>query len=416
MSGIASLADLRALIADLPKGDEAAAAAIGARQARLTKPPGSLGRLEELVAWLGRWRAANPPRLERVDVLVFAGNHGVVARGVSAYPAAVTAQMVANFAAGGAAINQLCGRGRRDASRHPARSRPADRRFHGRAGDGREAISRGGRRPASTAVRPEADLRLSRRNGHRQHHGGRRRSRRRCSAAAARAGPGAAPASTIAGSRASSAVIDAGLARHADALTDPLLVAAALGGRELAAILGATLAARRHRIPGAARRLCLPPRRLRRSHALRADALDHAQAAHVLGRSRPSRAAARSSASGRCSISACGSAKAQARRSRCRCCARRSPAMSAWRPLRRRGSMSGLSGPSRLAETRRGLRAADAAPRGLIPLPAGRVSCHAAWAYPLVGAAVGLIGGVTYWIADGLGSLLRSPPFSRFSP
>ena len=100
-----------------------------ARQAELTKPPGSLGRLEEIVAWLAKW-GGNPPRLDRVDILVFAGNHGVTAQGVSPFPAAVTAQMVANFSAGGAAINQLAQRRVRQASRHPARSRQADRRLH----------------------------------------------------------------------------------------------------------------------------------------------------------------------------------------------------------------------------------------------------------------------------------------------
>src|SRR4029079_3168258 len=101
-----SLAELRAACLDLPKGDSAAAESVVARQAELTKPPGSLGRLEEIVAWLAKW-GGNPPRLDRVDILVFAGNHGVTAQGVSPFPAAVTAQMVANFSAGGAAINQL---------------------------------------------------------------------------------------------------------------------------------------------------------------------------------------------------------------------------------------------------------------------------------------------------------------------
>src|SRR3954466_6898298 len=101
-----SLSELRAACLDLPEGDSAAAEAVMARQAELTKPPGSLGRLEEIVAWLAKW-GGNPPRLDRVDILVFAGNHGVTAQGVSPYPAAVTAQMVANFSAGGAAINQL---------------------------------------------------------------------------------------------------------------------------------------------------------------------------------------------------------------------------------------------------------------------------------------------------------------------
>jgi len=103
----ASLAQLATACRELPAADAAAEAAVAAREAMLTKPAGSLGRLEEAVAWLARWQGRNPPRLERVEVLVFAGNHGVTARGVSAYPAAVTAQMVANFAAGGAAINQL---------------------------------------------------------------------------------------------------------------------------------------------------------------------------------------------------------------------------------------------------------------------------------------------------------------------
>jgi len=107
MRSVASLADLRAALAQLPQGDAEAEAAVAARQARLTKPPGSLGRLEELVAWLGRWQGRPAPRLDSVHVLVFAGNHGVVAQNVSAYPASVTTQMVANFERGGAAINQL---------------------------------------------------------------------------------------------------------------------------------------------------------------------------------------------------------------------------------------------------------------------------------------------------------------------
>ena len=107
MTGFTSFADLRAACLDLPAGDDLAAATAARRDAFLTKPPGSLGLLEDVVVWLARWQGRAMPRLDRVEVLVFAGNHGVVAQGVSAYPAAVTAQMVANFAAGGAAINQL---------------------------------------------------------------------------------------------------------------------------------------------------------------------------------------------------------------------------------------------------------------------------------------------------------------------
>mgnify|MGYP001819708042 CR=1 FL=1 len=74
----------------------------------LTKPPAALGRLEDLAIWYAGWRGQARPRLERPQCLVFAGNHGIAAKGVSAFPAEVTVQMVANFRAGGAAINQLC--------------------------------------------------------------------------------------------------------------------------------------------------------------------------------------------------------------------------------------------------------------------------------------------------------------------
>jgi len=103
-----NLEEIRALLTHLPGPDLAAGTAAAARQAQLTKPPGSLGRLEELAIWLATWQARHPPRLDHPRTLVFAGNHGVAARGVSAYPAAVTAQMVQNFIAGGAAVNQLC--------------------------------------------------------------------------------------------------------------------------------------------------------------------------------------------------------------------------------------------------------------------------------------------------------------------
>lgn len=88
--------------------DAAAAAAARARQDRLTKPPGALGRLEDLSVWVASCQGTCPPRqFERARVVVFAGDHGVTTAAVSAYPAEVTAQMVANFDAGGAAINVL---------------------------------------------------------------------------------------------------------------------------------------------------------------------------------------------------------------------------------------------------------------------------------------------------------------------
>ncbi len=88
--------------------DDTAAAAARDRQDELTKPPGSLGRLEELAVFMAGWQGRDRPRIERAQALVFAGNHGVTAQGVNPFPVEVTAQMVANFQNGGAAINQLC--------------------------------------------------------------------------------------------------------------------------------------------------------------------------------------------------------------------------------------------------------------------------------------------------------------------
>lgn len=88
--------------------DAVAAAAARTRQAQLTKPAGALGRLEDLSVWVASCQNTCPPRqFERARVVVFAGDHGVTAAGVSAYPAEVTAAMMANFAAGGAAVNVL---------------------------------------------------------------------------------------------------------------------------------------------------------------------------------------------------------------------------------------------------------------------------------------------------------------------
>jgi nicotinate-nucleotide--dimethylbenzimidazole phosphoribosyltransferase len=272
-----SLTDLRAACLDLPPGNEAAAAAALARQAELTKPPGSLGRLEELAAWLARWQG-HAPRLDRVDVLVFAGNHGVVARGVSAYPAAVTAQMVANFASGGAAINQLARMGganlrvtalaldqpTADFTQAPAMD---ERTFLAAVADGYALIE------------PAADLVCLGEMGIGN------TTAAAALAAALFGGGGARWAGRgtgvdDAGLARKRATVDAGLARHASLEGDPLALAAAFGGRELAAILGAVLAARHRAVPvlldGFVCTAAVAP--LAR---LRADALDHAVAAHV---------------------------------------------------------------------------------------------------------------------------------------
>jgi nicotinate-nucleotide--dimethylbenzimidazole phosphoribosyltransferase len=247
MTSFASFVDLRAACLDLPAGDSAAAVAIESREAELTKPPRSLGRLEDVVAWLARWQGRCPARLDRVEILVFAGNHGVTVHGVSAYPLAVTAQMVANFAAGGAAINQLArtaGANLRviplsldqptaDFTTEPAMDEVA---FLAAVAAGYDAVSHG----LDLVCLGEMGI-------------GNTRSAAAVAAALFGGGgsrwAGRGTGVDDHGLARKQAVIDTALARHAALLGDPLLIAAALGGRELAAILGATLAARRQRIP-----------------------------------------------------------------------------------------------------------------------------------------------------------------------
>jgi nicotinate-nucleotide--dimethylbenzimidazole phosphoribosyltransferase len=104
---LSNLDDVRSLLSQLPDFDQKSAEKVKMREPTLTKPPGSLGRLEELSLWLSSWQGTHPPQMENPHVLVFSGSHGITEEGVSAYPAEVTAQMLENFHAGGAAVNQL---------------------------------------------------------------------------------------------------------------------------------------------------------------------------------------------------------------------------------------------------------------------------------------------------------------------
>ena len=107
-AAFATLDEFRTALKDAPQPDAAAMADAQARNGQLTKPPGALGRLEDLAIWYAGWRGVAKPTLIAPQVVVFAGNHGVAAQGVSSFPAEVTEQMVMNFQHGGAAINQLC--------------------------------------------------------------------------------------------------------------------------------------------------------------------------------------------------------------------------------------------------------------------------------------------------------------------
>ncbi|MCP9481362.1 nicotinate-nucleotide--dimethylbenzimidazole phosphoribosyltransferase [Shimia sp. CNT1-13L.2] len=102
-----NLDDFRAALAAAPVVDAKAMGEAEERNGQLTKPPGALGRLEDMAIWYAGWRGNPRPSIEAPQVIVFAGNHGVTAQGVSAFPAEVTEQMVLNFQHGGAAINQL---------------------------------------------------------------------------------------------------------------------------------------------------------------------------------------------------------------------------------------------------------------------------------------------------------------------
>lgn len=102
-----SLDDFRAILAAQGTIDAAAEAAAADHNGQLTKPPGALGRLEDLAIWYRGWRGGENAEVSNPQIIVFAGNHGVAARGVSAFPPEVTEQMVLNFQHGGAAINQI---------------------------------------------------------------------------------------------------------------------------------------------------------------------------------------------------------------------------------------------------------------------------------------------------------------------
>ena len=247
MAVFESLSLVRAACGSLPSGDETAAEAARARQGVLTKPPGSLGRLEEIAALLARWQGRAIPRLDRVDVLVFAGSHGITARGVSAFPAEVTAQMVANFEAGGAAINQLARQVGADLTVVALDvDRPTADFTAGPAMDEEDllaAINAG-----AGAVSDDCDLVCLGEMGI-----GNTTVAATLSAALFGGGGaewvGRGTGVDDEGLARKAATVDAALALHGGALADPLEALRRVGGRELAAMFGAALEARRRGVP-----------------------------------------------------------------------------------------------------------------------------------------------------------------------
>ena len=238
---------MRALIGNLPGPDTAARTRAREREATLTKPEGALGRLEVLSAWLASWQGRHPPRIDRPAACVFAANHGVAALGVSAYPPQVTRQMVANFERGGAAVNALC-RAFGVTLRVDALSLDTPTRDFTRAPAMDEAECVAAFRAGMGAVRGRPDVVCLGEMGI-----GNTTAAAALSAAlyggGARQWVGPGTGIGEAARARKRAVVAAAVRRHRSAQGDAIELLRRLGGRELAAIAGAVIAARLKRIP-----------------------------------------------------------------------------------------------------------------------------------------------------------------------
>lgn len=238
-------ATFRDVLAAAPGADQATIRDAQDRNGQLTKPPGALGRLEDLAIWYAGWRGNAQPQIAAPQVIVFAGNHGVCAQGVSAFPPEVTVQMVANFEHGGAAINQLSKAFGARMDVHPlALDTPTADFTTAPAMTEDEFVD--ALQIGWTAVDSDADLLVTGEMG------------------IGNTTSAAAVAAAVLGGEAGdwtgrgTGVDDAGLVRKTDvvarglalhATSDPLEALRCLGGRELAAMAGAIAAARHHRIP-----------------------------------------------------------------------------------------------------------------------------------------------------------------------
>lgn len=240
-----TLKEFEAQLRAAPKENAEAKAGAEDRNGQLTKPPGALGRLEDLAIWYASWRGTDRPEIKAPQVIVFAGNHGICAQGVSAFPPEVTVQMVANFEHGGAAINQLSKAFGAKMDVH-ALSLDTPTADFTQAAAMTEAEVIDALQTGWNAVDPSSDLLVVGEMG----------IGNTTSAAAVAAAIFGGEAADWAGR--GTGVDDAGLARKTEVVSNgvalhtpctPLEALQRLGGRELAAMAGAIAAARSHSIP-----------------------------------------------------------------------------------------------------------------------------------------------------------------------
>ena len=246
-TSFSSLAEFAAILQQAPEVDRQALDAAHDRNGQLTKPPGALGRLEDLAIWYAGWRGTPKPQIAAPQVVIFAGNHGVTAQGISAFPAEVTEQMVLNFQSGGAAINQLssCFGARLDV--HALQlDRPTADFTQGPAMSEDECVA--ALKTGWAAVDENSDLLVTGEMGI---------GNTTSAAAIALALYGGSGADWAgrgtgvddAGLSRKAKVIDAGLAANPQAAGNGLEALRCLGGRELAAMVGAIARARMLRVP-----------------------------------------------------------------------------------------------------------------------------------------------------------------------
>jgi nicotinate-nucleotide--dimethylbenzimidazole phosphoribosyltransferase len=247
MTSFPSVQAFEAALADLREPEPHAEADARTRQGELTKPAGSLGRLEELAIFFAGWQGKARPKITRARAAIFAGNHGVTVHGVSAFPPSVTAQMVANFANGGAAINALSDAAGLELAvvaldlDRPTADFTVDAAMS--EGDCLDALNRG-----AAVVDADLDLLALGEMGI----GNSTAAAALCArsfggSAADWAGPGTGIDGH--GVARKAAVIDQAIAFHADAPRTAFETLRRVGGREIAAIAGAILRARQLGIP-----------------------------------------------------------------------------------------------------------------------------------------------------------------------